>query len=387
MLKKLTFLLTLGLSVPAKAQVALGPEEIPTVNQIIDSRVQQTTLKCDVRPSNPFLDFNFRYETGLIVSANLSQFTPHQDLIAYLRVTPQGSAPMLLQETFEIPAIQPDSTARVAVTNLKKGELEISSAFAIGPGRYAVEVLLLAGQRSCYKRWNVHTGKYSNEVLPLALSPDTVAPLAPESWDGKLDANGVRLTVLLDAAPMNPFAARLHAWDRSMLLQTLASLLKDVPCQSVQIVAFSLDQQREVFRQGSIDSAGFGRLAKALQQFEPAVIPYQALQPGNWLKFLLRLVYEQTSAEDPADVVVFLGHTSHFDKKVLIELPEPARSRFFYFEFSELGAHFPDAIERLTKELRGTVFLINSPNDFAAAVRKMLGQVRPTQSDGRLPPP
>lgn len=387
MLKKLTFLLGLSLSVPANAQVALGPEEIPIVNQIIDSRVQQKTLKCDVRPSNPFLDFNFRYETGLIVSANLSQFTPREGLIAYLRVTPEGSAPILLRETVEIPTIQPDSATRFDAKNLKKTELEISSAFAIGPGRYAVELLLLAGQRSCYRRWNVHTGRYSNEVVPLALNPHTVTPLAAESWDGKLDAKGVRLTLLLDAAPMNPFDARLFARDRSMLLQTLASLLRDVPCQSVQIVAFNLDQQREVFRQDGFDSEGFDRLAKALQQFEPAVIPYRALQRGSWLKFLLRLVYEQTSAKDPADVVVFLGHTSHFDKEVLLGLSEPARSRFFYFEFSELGAHFPDAIERFTKELRGTVFVINSPNDFAAAVRKMLGQVRPTESDGKQSPP
>jgi hypothetical protein len=56
-----------------------------------------------------------------------------------------------------------------------------------------------------------------------------VLPLVADSWDGKLDPKGVRLTVLLDATATNPSDAKL--WNQDVLLQQLASLLRQVPCQ------------------------------------------------------------------------------------------------------------------------------------------------------------
>jgi hypothetical protein len=206
----------------------------------------------------------------------------------------------------------------------------------------------------------------------MALSPGSVAPLAPDSWDGKLDANGVRLSVLLDAAPIHQYAAQLYAWDRSLLLQALASLLKQLPCQSVQIVAFNLEQEREVFRQEECDAEGFAKLATALKHLELASVPYQTLLRGNASKFLLRLAQEQTSAKDPSDVVVFIGPLSAVDQNPLMQLREPAAPRFFYFEFRGVGTHFPDSIEHLTKDLHGSVFGISSANDWPWPSKKYL---------------
>jgi hypothetical protein len=382
LLKRL-LLFGLGLCVPARAQVGLASKDIPTANQIIDSGAQHKPLKCNVRTWNPFLDFNFRYETGFVIFSSFRQFAPGEKLIAYLRVTPQGSAPVLLGETFDIPEHQLDAIRQLHPKELRKLQLTLSGAFSIGQGRYTVELWLQDGPDSCYRRWNLGTGRYNNEVVPLALRAGEVMPLTAESWDGKLDANGLRLTVLLDAAPMNPYAARLHAWDRAFLLQTLASLLRGLPCQSVRMLAFNLDQQSEVFRQEKFDAGGFARLAKTLREFEPAIVSYKALHRGNWNKFLLRLAQEQTSAKEPSDVVVFLGPISHFDQKVLIEPPEAGRPHFFYFEFHRLGAHFPDSIEYLTKALHGTVFLINSPKDLALAIQEMMALVRPPQHEER----
>jgi hypothetical protein len=122
-------------------------------------------------------------------------------------VTPQGGPPTLLRSSFLFRRRFPKSDLRSDLKALRKFEITMSGAFNLGEGRYAVEVLFRAEPRSCYKRCNVQTGRYSKQAEQFALKPWTVAPLAPESWDGMLDTNGARLTVLLDAAPMNELSA------------------------------------------------------------------------------------------------------------------------------------------------------------------------------------
>jgi hypothetical protein len=371
----------LGFGITSRAQDVLTPSEIPIVSQIIDSRAKQNSLKCDVRPWAPFLDFSFRYQTGLALTVSLGQFALGEEPVTYLRVTPQGGSPVILRAALELPSVLHDQSVTVEPEDLRRIHFTTSGAFNIGEGRYSVEFLLRNRQgRSCYKRWNVKTGKYSDKSVRVALSPRSVVPVAAESWDGRLDANGVRLSVLLDAAPIHRYAAQLYAWDRALLLQALASLLKQLPCQSVQLVAFNFEQQREVFRQEKFDSEGFARLDTALQHLELASLPYQALLSGNESKFLLRLAQEQTSAKDPSDAVVFLGPLGTVDENPVMQLREGGSPRFFYFEFHGVGTHFPDSIEHLTKELHGSVFHISSPSDLSSAIQKTVAQLRPSKT-------
>lgn len=385
MSKTLTMLLVLGVAISSEAQVALPSSQVAVVNKIFDSRPKQNSLRCDVRQWSPSLDFDFRYQTGFVISSSLGQFTPGEELTTYLRVSPQARPAVLLQKTYGVPQVQSDMAKGVDSKTVGKLDLTMSGAWNIGEGRYEVELLLLDTRgRTCYQRWSLQAAKPKKEVVPIAQQPQTVAPLIPESWDGTLDPNGIRLTVLLDAAPMNPYAVKLYAWDRILLLQGLTSLLKHLPCRSVRVVAFNLDQQQEVFRQDRFDSEGFRKLATTLETFKPATIPYQALQRGRWLKFLGRLAQEQASASDPSDAVVFLGPTTHFDKEVPMEPLERTSSPFFYFEFYRSRTHFPDAIDHLTKELHGTVFHIDSADEFALAINKMLAELKAMRSGERV---
>jgi hypothetical protein len=386
MFKTTALLGLLSLGIPLRAQVVLTQSEIPIANQIIDTGAKKNSLKCDVHPWTPFLDFNFRYQTGLVLSVSLGQFTPGDEPITYLRVIPEGASPVIFRTSVELPLVPEDMSGTIDLKNLRKIHFTTSGAFNVGEGRYSVELLLLNGQgRSCYKKWNVTTGKNSNKAVPLAMRPRSVAALVPDSWDGKLDSQGVRLSVLLDAAPMHQSSAQLYAWDRALLLQALASLLREVPCQSVQIVAFNLTQQREIFRQEKFDAEGFAKLATALKHLELASLPYQTLLRGSVSDFLLRLAQEQTSGKNPSDAVVFLGPLTVVDQNPLIQVPEPASPHFFYFEFHGVGAHFPDSIERLTKNLHGSVFGISSANDLALAIQKLLARLAPISDGDHLP--
>lgn len=365
------------LPVTGRTQEAPPRNEIPGIAKLMDSNVHANSLRCDVRPWTPFLDFNFRFETGVVFSFRTRQIIPGREFLAYLRVTPEGMTPVFLKAAFALPSADSHSVVNRYDVYLQNGRLTMSGAFNVGEGHYTVELLVLHNSRSCYKRWIVKTGSYHNRTVPLALEPGAVAPLARESWDGKLDSKGIRVSILLDAAPINPSSPVLHAWDRALLLQTLTSLLRQIPCQAVRLIAFDLQQQRVLFESHPFGASSFDELTNVLTNVERATISYQALRAGTVRSFLLRLAQEQISATSPPDAVIFLGPATHSNERSLKPLPEPPRPHFFYFEFHSYGPLFPDRIDRLVKHLRGEVFPFSSAEELAQAIQKVLAQVKP----------
>lgn len=84
------------LPVTGRTQEAPPRNEIPGIAKRMDSNVHANSLRCDVRPWTPFLDFNFRFETGLVFSFRTHQIIPGREFLAYLRVTPD-MAPVFLK--------------------------------------------------------------------------------------------------------------------------------------------------------------------------------------------------------------------------------------------------------------------------------------------------
>lgn len=84
------------LPVTGRTQEAPPRNEIPGIAKLMDSNVHANSLRCDVRPWTPFLDFNFRFETGLVFSFRTHQIIPGREFLAYLRVTPD-MAPVFLK--------------------------------------------------------------------------------------------------------------------------------------------------------------------------------------------------------------------------------------------------------------------------------------------------
>lgn len=297
---------------------------------------------------------------------------------AYLRVTPEGMPPVFLKSDFALPSPGSHSVLNPDDVYVQNGRLTVSGTFNIGQGRYMVELLVLSNPRSCYKRWIVKTGSNHNPTVPFALDPGAVAPLARDSWDGKLDGKGIRVTILLDAAPINPSSPVLHAWDRALLLQSLASLLMQIPCQAVRLIAFDMQQQLVLFEGHPFGASSFDDLANVLKNVERVTISYQALRAGTTRNFLLQLAREQISATDLPDAVIFLGPATHSAERSLPPLAEPPGPRFFYFEYhSSFSPLFPDRIDRLVKHLRGQVLPFSSANELARAIQKALAQIKP----------
>ena len=213
-------------------------------------------------------------------------------------------------------------------------------------------------------------GEDKKERALSALSPGEVAQLIEIGWTGNLVSSGMRVTILLHAD--NPGGAHLLPYQRADLIESLAALLDNIPCRSVKLIAFNLDEQSEVFRREQLDRDGFLELKQALERVQLATIPYQALEKGSWNDFLLKLVKSELSSKDKPDIVLFLGGSTFGEKprkEMFGEDEVKGAPGFFYFRFS--GSSVPDRIERLVKHLHGKTLEFYSPTTLNKAIGEM----------------
>jgi hypothetical protein len=378
------------------AQEPLDAEESKSIPAILDNDRLPDLLHCSIQPRKPVLDFAFRFDVGFIVTCSLARFAGRASKVfIYTRVTPEGAEPILLGETYRVAG----TNSEVKPRQLKQ-DIEMSGGFAVGEGHYQVEVLVLDQEtgRTSRKRWRASVARNSvRGATQIAVPPGTVLPLAARPWPIRMDTGGkgLRLTVLLDAAPLDPRTPALRAWDRAFLLGSLSSLLKQIPCASVRLRAFNLEQQRELFRQDQFDDAGFMELAETLRTLELGTVSYHVLQQRQGgLNLLADYANSELGAADPADAVIILGPETRYFANVSFpkfrgrESPNP---HFYYFEYFPghwPGSPEPDALSSLTKRLEGTVCPIFSPDDLAHCVQKVLTHVQPTaqpSTPGRWP--
>jgi hypothetical protein len=192
-------------------------------------------------------------------------------------------------------------------------------------------------------------------------------------------ANGrLNLTILLNAAPMDPYATKLRAWDRALLLDSLASLLKQVGFKSVRVVAFNLDQQREVFRDSSFDQTSWSKLSTALRDLELGSVSYHVLtRQQGWSDLIQQLIREQINTAEPSDAVIFLGPTSRILSRIPREyLPREKglRPRLFYLDYCAYwvrNSEFSDSLAHATRDLGGRIMRIHSPGELAKAIHEI----------------
>jgi len=373
----------LSLSGRSGAQLPLSVADVVKITPVFNTP-SDDSLKCSIDQRRPRLDFAFRFTAGYTVHCRLGVFEGRKvNLIIYARVTPEGKPPSLLGEAYHLREVTREELHGMNPRKLKP-EIGMSGAFSVGEGDYLVEVLAMDDRgRTCRKHWPMHVAAdRSQRDVPLTIVPLKVESLDTRGWDiaPVRKAAGVRVTVLLDAAPINPYEPTLRAWDRAFLLQSLYSLLRETPFKSVRVVAFNLEQQRELFRKDSFDREGFVELAHSLRNMETATVSVQALKKRDSPEFLAALADKELAAAGPSDAVIFLGPNSRPAGKTPAKMiPEKTAgaTQFFYFQyFPWAGAVFPDAIERLTKALNGKVFTIHSPAELEQAIHRMLAQLK-----------
>ena len=383
MLAKPSLFLLLWIGRSAAAQLPLDANAEKTFFQGFEESVKGDRLNCRVDTFTPFLDFSFRYEIGYLVHCPVRQFNGKQTACGHPAAGEGETGPVTtLGQSYSVPAVPAEMKDRLDLQHVHN-EVEFSGVFTAGEGEYDVQLLVFdEHNRRCRKSWQAKAHPHGDEVrADLAMRPGSVAAVSLPPWSGiSNDGTGIRLTVLLDAAPVNPFPSKLHAWDRAFLLGALSSLLRQTSVASVRMIAFNLDQQLEVFRENDFDHTGLYRLSSALNKLELGTVSYKILQRRQgWEELLAGLMREETLRGKRSDAVVFLGPTSRVDTKMFTGTAD-SKSRthapLFYFQYSPApGRDFPDTIQYLVSAYDGTTFHLHSPGDLARAIAKMQGQL------------
>jgi hypothetical protein len=383
---KASYILVLVLAASARAQVPIPSAGLSLVNRLFDAAPDPNhSLKCKAQTRSATLDFAFRFDAYFLLSCSMSQFQPGARLSVYLRVRPDSGAPVIMGKVYQVPSITPEVATRLPKSGLKKMTLQMSGAFALGEGRYRAEVLVTDSLERTFKNnWSLEVAPKGRErEVPLIIPPHTVVPTMYVPWkeNPSTKVAGLRLTILLHAVPMDPNSAKLYAWDRVFLMETLVSLLRQTPYHSIRFVAFNLDQQKEIYRNEHFEAKSLPSLEEVLQASEMATVSYRALQGKGWSELLVRLTQEELNKKDPSDAVIFLGPTSHIQERMPKEITRTLEGGqpFFYFEYYpwfRRGGEFPDAIHFLTKDLHGTVFPIHTAPELADSIQKMLAQLK-----------
>jgi hypothetical protein len=388
--RKLVFLLLAVAAGRANAQFPLSKEKAAAASRAIDGDIQGEKLDCLIDHVKPFLDFAFRFEAGYVVRCPVKLFDGQAaHLVIHTRVTPASGEPVLFGEEYATPGIPTDMRARTNIRHLNS-YFEMSGGFTLGEGDYSVDLLVVDSfDRLTRSHWKLKAARaHGEQDIQVTMRTLTAAPLASRPWDGKLveKGQGFRLTVLLDAAPREASALRLRAWDRVFLLDSVASLLRQIPCESVRVVAFNLDQQREIFRDDHFDRAGFRRLSRSLRELELGTVSYSVLKTQQgWADLLANMTNMEVNAENPSDAVIFLGPVTRIMQKVPPSNLTPARNnspRFFdleYIPYWRAGSEFPDAIHHVTVSRNGTILKVHSPAELARGIQRMLEQLRPAR--------
>jgi hypothetical protein len=388
-------LMAILLAFSARAQYPMSANAQKAVISALENPSEAEKLKCELETLKPSMDFAFRFQAGYVLRCPVKIFGGQKGLVAtYIRITPDGGKPLFLSEAYSVPEMPADLRNRTNVHKLSQ-EFEFSGGFSMGEGHYAVDVLVVdSSTRVLHKHWDLRAVRTHDERnVQVAMPALTAAPLYNRSWNGKMtaDGKGLRVTILLNAAPRDPRATRLRAWDRAMLIDSLSSMLRAIPTESVRLVAFNLEQQREIFRDERLDRPGLGRLGRSLRELELGTVSYSVLKNhGGWAEMLSSLTNQEVEAEEPSDVVIFVGPMSRNLGKVPAEYLTPAKGRrphFYYFEFLPMwrrGNELPDVISHTTSARSGTTLKIHTPGELGQAIQKLMDQTRKEQSRQQL---
>jgi hypothetical protein len=362
-------------SAAARSQVVVDPARLRANLKEFERKPNEASVRCEVTPVKPALNYGFRFGAGYVVRVPLKQYQgPGHRLAIMTRITPQGGdrKPVYLINVVRLPNIP-----------ATKVDLEVSGGYLLGQGKYKVEWTLFdETMRVCRKEWSADASlSHSERKVKIAMPAGAVADYSLRGSSGSKrdtdDVRPVRLTVLLHAAPLSSRRTTMRASDKMMLLGTLSSLLERIPTRSLRLVVFNLEKQKEILRRDGFSPDSMDQVMQSLNELELGSVDYSVLKNRRGHVDLLADLMNQ-ELEEPSDLVVFLGPPARFSDKLpqaAVEKPRGAGPRFFYLQlqpfFRAMTTNFPDSINFAVAKVKGKTLVIHTPGEFSNAIDQL----------------
>lgn len=392
----------------AYAQSIVDPAELGNRLLLLESQ-QADALRCEVKTLTPVLDFSSRFRAGLTVRIPLQQFSSGGHPLGMLvQVRPESGAPVYMARKFDFPDSAPESAS-----------IEIGGGFLLGQGHYAVRSMIYDETgRACRHEWEIQVSPTGQSRM--AIPANTVAELSLTNEAAAAEQPKLQgLTVLLDAAPINPRLSTLPASDVLTLTGALVSVMEALPARKVRLVVFNLDLQKELLREDNFTMASLRRLEDTLNGVQTATADYHVLQNRDgYLALLAGMVNRERESPQPSDAVVFLSARVRYDGKVAVDGNQGrlVKPRFYSIWFQPilrvgtspdaidpsifpvdhnngngglppevivsgspgrngrlaLDDQRPDSIMQLVSRLKGQSFAVRTPKDFSRVVQQII---------------
>ena len=384
------------LSSVVQAQFVISSRRVAEVSKAYEPVAGEPTQKCEISPIKPTLNYGFRYQAGYTMRTSMTDYVGKgHRLFLMTRITPEAGEqkPVYMGQAFRLGEI-PNN----------KSDMEIGGGYILGPGRYQVAWMLIDdSNRVCRKKWSIQVPETAK--VKLAIPPNTVTDMTlrgiPRLNREDEDTRKLRLTVLLHATPLSSRRQTLRSSDEVMLLSTLSSLLERIRSTSVKLVVFNLEKREQIYSKDSFRISDLEQVDDAINKIQLGMVDYKVLQePKGHLDFLNDMLEGELKAEQPPDLVIFLGPPARTaDKPALFELDKAAQllpklfymrlEPFFYrpampgrpmaanrppppsMQMGGSNAGLPDSVSLAVKHLKGKTLTIRSPQDFAKAIEQV----------------
>ena len=332
-------------------------------------------LSCEGRVHPPQLDFEFRFFSGYQVSIPTRELVgPERPVIARLRVTPiepAGAEPVELTTKGTLPRI-PERT---------RGDVFIDGSFAVGPGRYRVEWLMVDSFDSgCSLEWEIEaklSKRDSNVKLQLEageVADSRLALFRPERT--RIDPSlgrPLRLKVLLNLDVWGRRRASVRLFEFFPRLAALRAISRHPRIDEVALTAFSVDEQRVYLRHGLQERFDFPGLRSAIDEISPAIVSIEQLGKDKSRDFLTELLLAELPSDEEVDAYVFLGPDPQFagkaDKDGLAAIG-PLAAPALYLNFAR--APWKGLIGSAAKAVGGKQIRYRDPRELAEALAELV---------------
>jgi hypothetical protein len=266
----------LTLTTIASAQALISPSDAERERQQFAARSDEMALKCDVTPVAPTVNLALRTEAGYIIHVPRWQYSrPTSGWTVFTAITPEQGTPAYL--------LAHNTPAQAMNTGPKTdSNFDIPVAYFLGAGRYTVETTIRDSDNLvCRRHWKVDVAPaHVDRAIPLALAPSIIEDYARAGLPISGHPDDVpprRVTILLDAATFSLRRTVIVDRDRERMIQSLTALVEHLPAASLNITAFSLEQQREIFQASAFGAQDLVRLNTAIADTPQASVDINVL--------------------------------------------------------------------------------------------------------------
>jgi hypothetical protein len=348
---------------------------------VLEAQTPRKDLPCKVTPVDPVLGFDLRFHAGYEVAVPLKELAGVENMLTMLfRVTPQaeGSEPVYFTQQIRVPEIP--ETAR--------GESALSGSFDLGEGKYHIDWLMRDRQnRVCAHFWDANASLSGRERdIVMEIAANAVEPATPEQFlddpPVQRDPNAnLHVKILVNFAPQDQNSSALRPSDTLALVTVLRRITREPRIGKFSLVAFNIQEQREVYRQSSADRVDFPALGAAVKAIEPGKVDLKLLaNKRGEVEFLTELIKAELAGPDRPDALIFAG------PKYMVaegtpdnELRAAGAVDFpvFYLNYNLSPATVPwrDSIGRAVRVFGGREYTISRPRDLWSAVTEVVNRI------------